>query len=403
MGLFDHFRSKKPSTTTASQGVTGNSKEMGVTKMEDMKKRGMLVNNFGFKLMGNIISDDDKGNVMVAPGSVWDILRILRSGASESGVVEKELDGVIGGGDVGGMLGKGEEGGEEGVVVRKANGVFVRGDVRDSWKGVVGAMGGVVGGLESAGGINKWVKGVTEGNIEEVVKVVDGNTICVAVNAVYFKGIWDTVFEEKETVDGEFMKGDGTKKTVRFMKRHSKNMRYADWQIGEKKSLAQGIELPYGENHQYSAVFIVSRGIPVSDLVKQLDKGGQKVWDHWMNQFHSREVSLSLPKFKIEYGVRSLVKDLKKMGMQAAFDNRNDGMFLKMSDRKDVFISDIAHKTVVEVNEQGTKAAGATVATIMTRSLPPPLVNLAVNEPFLFAIRNRKSSELLFIGRVEDP
>ena len=109
---------------------------------------------------------------------------------------------------------------------------------------------------------------------------------------------------------------------------------------------------------------------------------------------------VTMPKFKLEYG-KKLNDALKNMGMSIAFDQgRAD--FYRIADVRPerLYISRVEQKTFIDVNESGTEAAAATSVGIGVTSLPP---QITLNRPFLYAIRERESGTILFIGRVGDP
>ena len=72
-----------------------------------------------------------------------------------------------------------------------------------------------------------------------------------------------------------------------------------------------------------------------------------------------------------------------------------------------LFISEVFHKAFVEVNEEGTEAAAATAVVMQVGSAQwlsePPVPIFRADHPFVFAIRDRKSGAILFLGRMADP
>jgi serpin B len=112
-------------------------------------------------------------------------------------------------------------------------------------------------------------------------------------------------------------------------------------------------------------------------------------------------MKLSLPKFTFESEF-NLSETLKSMGMTSAFDG-DKADFSGMTAKKDIFISDVIHKAFVAVDEKGTEAAAAT-AVIMEATMAIQYdVNLIIDRPFIFIIRDKPSGQILFIGRVLNP
>jgi len=119
------------------------------------------------------------------------------------------------------------------------------------------------------------------------------------------------------------------------------------------------------------------------------------------SQMHGRMVRLSLPRFKLSYGVKSLKKVLQEMGMIDAF--KGGHAFDVMSQDSEIYLDDVFHKAIMEVTEEGTVAAAATEEIIMTRSMPPPPVVVKFDRPFVVAIMHIPTRTPLFIGKVDDP
>lgn len=114
-------------------------------------------------------------------------------------------------------------------------------------------------------------------------------------------------------------------------------------------------------------------------------------------EFNEMEVMVQLPKFKLEAEFY-LGSTLASMGMPLAFSSQAD--FSGMNGKRNLFIDEVIHKAVVEVNEEGTEAAAATAVGMRTTSMPPMF---EVNRPFLFLIREHATGTILFIGRVTNP
>jgi serpin B len=118
-----------------------------------------------------------------------------------------------------------------------------------------------------------------------------------------------------------------------------------------------------------------------------------------MARFETGRVMVLLPKFRFEYAVQ-MKNPLSAMGMGIAFDPREADFDRINPDQSDLHISSVLQKTYIDVHELGTEAAAATSVTISVTSLPP---TLAFDRPFLFAIRERSTGTLLFVGRIGDP
>jgi serpin B len=125
-------------------------------------------------------------------------------------------------------------------------------------------------------------------------------------------------------------------------------------------------------------------------------------FDDMLRQMSSHQkVELSLPRFKMEYGTKSLKNELRGLGLGACFDGTD--VLMEMSDDPLVHVDEVLHKTVIEVTEEGTEAAAATVAIMMSRSLPTPVPKIKFNRPFIMVILHSSTNTPLFVAKVDDP
>ena len=140
--------------------------------------------------------------------------------------------------------------------------------------------------------------------------------------------------------------------------------------------------------------------LKVDDLVQQMDA---ESWDQWMQAMDSANVQVHLPRFSFEYK-RTLNDLLKAMGMEEAFDANQSDFSGINPERKDLHISEVKHKTFVEVDEKGTEAAAVTSVEMGVTSIDPnqPVV-VKFNRPFVFAIREVTTGTIVFVGKVENP
>ncbi len=242
--------------------------------------------------------------------------------------------------------------------------------------------------------INGWVNKKTEGKIEKILEELDANSVCVLLNAIYFKGIWASPFEKRRTSDALFTVSSSKRVTVPLMhqKDKFKMLTFADFQM---------VDIPY-EGRNLSMVVMLPRAVDgLAGLEKQLSIQNLTGWLAKLDAGEAEEINLYLPKFKLDTGY-DLVAPSMKMGMKDAFA-LSKADFSGMGWRKGtLYISQIKHKAVVEVNEEGTEAAAATAVEMATKSMPfNP--EFRADHPFFFMIRDRLSGTILFMGRMADP
>jgi serpin B len=241
--------------------------------------------------------------------------------------------------------------------------------------------------------INAWVERQTNDKIKELLKpgVLDALTRLVLVNAIYFKGLWASQFEEKATEDAPFWVKPDTSVDVPMM------FQEEEFGYTEAEDL-QIIALPY-EGNDLSMIILLPKEVSgLGQLERSLTWGDL---DSWLASLEMVKLRVYLPRFKItsEFG---LAQTLRLMGMLDAFDpNRAD--FSGMDGTRMLFISAVVHKAFVDVNEEGTEAAAATgvVLGLTSVAIPPPVFR--ADHPFLFLIRDNRSGSILFTGRLADP
>ncbi|MGD2179114.1 MAG: serpin family protein [Anaerolineae bacterium] len=238
--------------------------------------------------------------------------------------------------------------------------------------------------------INDWVKTQTEGKIDSILSKLDPVTLLILVNAIYYKGRWTRPFDEENTRDGPFTLLDGSRKIVPMMSQSGSYRVY-------RGSDFQAVRLPYGEKRTAMYVFLPDRSSSLDEFQKRLTAEN---WNEWMSRFHHMEGSIVLPRFRLEYE-KQLNETLMALGMGIAFGRGAD--FSAMCDTP-AYISEVVHKTFVEVNEEGTEAAAAT-AVVMVRSMlmPQETFRMVVDRPFFCAIRDERTGALLFMGSVVEP
>lgn len=238
--------------------------------------------------------------------------------------------------------------------------------------------------------INGWVNENTRGKIPTIIQPpIPPEMVMYLINAIYFKGTWTVEFDKKLTNNKEFTSANGTKGMRPMMQQARKDFNYLETDD------FQTVELPYGQSKRLGMYIF----LPKSDLTAFSTKLTGENWNIWMNNFQEKEGILVMPKFKIEYG-KKLNSTLKKLGMEVAFIG-GKADFTKIA--PDLFISEVIHKSYIEVNEEGTEAAAVTEVGIAKTAMPKDeRFYMEVNKPFFFAIRDKQTGEVLFMGTVQE-
>ncbi|XP_054674053.1 serpin B12 isoform X2 [Grus americana] len=249
--------------------------------------------------------------------------------------------------------------------------------------------------------INAWIESETQGKIKELFApgVINADAMLVLANVIYFKASWEHKFEEKKTVQRDFKLNQNEKKPVQMM--YQKGM----FKLGYIEEMgAQVLELPYAQKSL--SMIILLPGDMADGSTSGLEQiESTMTYENlmlWASSEHMSEtrVEVYLPRFKLE-GTFDLNEVLQEMGMTDIFTESKADLSA-MSFSKSLVMSNVVHKTYVEVNEEGTIAAAGTGAVIVRRSLPLTEVFMA-DHPFLFFIRHNPTNTILFFGKLCSP
>lgn len=240
----------------------------------------------------------------------------------------------------------------------------------------------------TVGIINDWVKAKTNGKIPVILDNISRDEVMFLINAIYFKGSWRLAFDPTKTQDAPFNGANGVVQSVKTMVLPPKRQRYTstrDFEI---------VELLYGNGAFAMTIVLPRADRTLADVTERLDAVR---WAEWVADLHDRDVGVAMPKFRLEYQ-RSLKDDLSALGMRVAFDP-DLADFSKMAavGPGGLYITKVTHKTFVDVNEAGTEAAAVASVGIGPTSAPPVI---QIDRPFLFAIRERLTGTILFVGQI---
>ncbi|MBP5435716.1 serpin family protein [bacterium] len=244
---------------------------------------------------------------------------------------------------------------------------------------------------ETVGKINSWVSEKTHEKIGRIIDEIGPNTVMYIINAIYFKAGWTTPFNLEETHQGSFKLSDGTFKNVDFM--HGGGFGAPDlyFNLNHEEGYSV-VRIPYGRD--VFAFYGFVRPGSIEDFISDIAENGIDSYLEEMRIYQLYE--LELPKFKFAYE-KSLKDTFTALGIGQIF---NGGLDNIASDVEDLHVNDIYHKTFIEVNEEGTEAAGYTYIDPEPGGDPDGFFG---THPFVFVIRDDRTGSILFIGKVEDP
>ncbi len=357
-------------------------------------------NDFGFRLFGRVAQETSPdSNVLISPLSAMYALTMTYNGAGGSTMTEMGRtlgipdmpDPVLNESfhDLATFLAQTDPS----MTLDIANSIWYRAglpvkpDFIDAMKQYYGAVHGIDFGPGVADTINAWVADKTHDRIDNILSSpVDATLVMFLVNAVYFNAAWTQPFDSAATADADFHLPDGSTKTCRMMKTQG-SLGYLD------NSDFRAVEIPYGDGKFSMIVLLPQKGIGVDALMAKLT---DKNWKDWTSGIYETDVVLRMPKFTFSDG-HGLNDALKAMGMVDAFGRNAD--FTRMVKGGGIWIDSVLQKCFIRVDERGTEAGAATIVS-MRKSL---VREVTLDRPFLFAIRERTTGAVLFLGRVADP
>ncbi len=360
---------------------------------------------FAFDILKAVYQDDTEGNVFLSPLSISTALTMTWNGAA--GTTKKRMAEVLGFSNIEevmvnngfayivDMLNRSESG----IKISLANSIWIRDGfkVLDSFKNTNAEyFAAEIRDLDfsdpgAADIINGWVKENTEGLIESIVDdEIDSATVMFLINTIYFKGSWQVEFNPDKTYESDFIVDGQVAGKVDMMSEKGDAVYY---DAEEYKILS----LPYGDGDMFMDLILPAEDTEIDDFIRRFDLDEYEEALENLNVNH--DVIVAVPKFKTEYEV-SLNEALSSLGMGEAFTGAAD--LTGMNENGNLFISDVKHKSYIDVNEKGTEAAAVTSVEIKLTAIMDPITFIA-DRPFLYTIRDGKTGSILFMGVFDTP
>lgn len=237
--------------------------------------------------------------------------------------------------------------------------------------------------------INEWAAKSTGGKLPEVTKDVKKTDGAMIVNAMFFKPHWDQQFHHKMVDKRGFMVSRSFTVSVQMMHRTGLYGYYVD---SENKVTV--LSMPLSQKKS-SMVFLMPHHVePLERLEKMLSK---KQLDTWLGKLQETAVAVSLPKVSMEVS-HDLQKHLQELGLTEAVD-KSKADFSNMSGKKDLYLSSVFHAAALEWDTDGNEMDTSIYASDKLQS--PKL--FYADHPFVFLVKDQKTSSVLFIGRMVRP
>jgi len=242
---------------------------------------------------------------------------------------------------------------------------------------------------DAAAIINAWVDEKTHGKITQIVdNPITDPVAMFLINAIYFNAAWKYQFDENQTLDGSFQHADGSETPCKIMSQRNLLAYY-------ENSDFQMLDLPYGDETFSMTILVPWQNADLDEIISQLQPDNLNEWLGRLNFGDSADVFI--PKFTLEYDL--LMNDvLATLGMEIAF-MPGTANFSNIYPDGGVWIGEVIHKALVDVNEEGTEAAAAASVSIWFGHR----LQFWATRPFLFMIRENEYNTILFIGKMVDP
>ncbi len=374
------------------------------TKIVEKKEGYNMVGNYNVDIIKKFHEIDDNSNYLISPYNIEIALNMLREGAD--GKTKEELDKVLGNRIISDVSVKDKIG--------IANGIFIKDIHKDKvQKEFYNIMNTkyhsevIYDSFTSPDKINDWVKEKTNNMIPKILDKMNDDFVMGLASALSIDVKWLSEFKCDETLSEEFTKIDNSKINVEMMHKLLKNSQYKYFKTDD----AEGVIIPYRKEND-SNIELEFVGILPNDNVDTFIKN---LTFEKLNNFdkdvqvagESLHINLSLPRFKYDYDAKYFIDILKEMGIIDAFD-KDKANFKKMIILdENVYVGEAIHKTHIELNEVGTKAAAITYFGMFENSAYMPneskVIDIKFNKPFIYMIRDKNSKEILFFGTVYEP
>jgi serpin B len=240
--------------------------------------------------------------------------------------------------------------------------------------------------------INNWIEDKTNGKISEMLDEIPADAVMYLINAIYLKATWRYKFDENKTEKQNFYLSDGSavKTDMMFSEGATVNVyHHADYTF---------VELPYGNGQFTFSIILPTESDKLDQIIEELD---MDQLNGMIDLADTATYEVYLPKFKTEYKI-TLNEVLSAMGMEQSFGGAADFSQL-FEENLDLFISKVLHQSFIEVDEEGTEAAAATVVQVELTSIGGGKPKITVDHPFAYFIREKHSNTILFAGKLLDP
>lgn len=373
-------------------------------KKEEEVPKENISDNYNISLIKKFHEYSNDKNYLISPYNIEIALNMLRDGSL--GKTKKELDNLLGNRKINDLAVKN--------TIGIANGVFIKNgyknSVKTSYYNTLKTKYNseiIYDEFTNPDKINSWVKEKTNGMIEKVIDRIDKDYVMGLASALAIDVKWLLQFDCANTQSKEFTKANNDKINAQMMHQTFETNAYKYISSEE----AEGVIIPYQKDDN-STVELEFVGIIPKDGINNYIKGltGEKLNSLLKSTKEASSklhLNVSLPRFKYDYNADKFIEVLKSLGIKEAFDP-DKANFMNMIDiDENIYVGEAVHKTHIELNEVGTKAAAITYFGMFKNSAMIEKdyeeINIDFNKPFIYMIREKNTGEILFFGEVMEP
>ena len=371
--------------------------------MKNEKEEDTMDSSFNINIIKKFHKFDGNRNYLISPYNIEIALNMLRDGAS--GKTKDEIDKLIGNRKINNL--------EEKDKIGIANGVFIKdiykNNVKESYYDKLNSKYKadiIYDEFIKPDKINNWVNEKTYGMIPKLLNQMNKDYVMGLASALAIDVKWLSDFECTSTQEEDFTKIDNSKIKVEMMHKtlDTNSFKY----IYEDD--IKGIIMPYEkmDNEAIDLEFIALMPKDINSFINNLTEDKlTNVIKNSKETSNKMHVNLSIPRFKYDYNADKFIDILQELGIQEAFDRVNANFKNMIEIKENVYVGEAIHKTHIELNEVGTKAAAVTYFGMFkaTGMLDKDYeeIDIKFNKPFVYLIREKNTNELLFFGVVFEP
>ena len=367
-----------------------------ISKNNENTIRKRNISKVDYKFTLNFIKEVDKNrkdNYLVSPYSVEIALNMLRDGTS--GNSKKQIEDALGNRVINNL--------SVNKNIKIANGLFVKDlykkDISNKYvKGLKNDYSAdvIYDEFKTPKVINDLVNNKTDKMIPVLLDQVDANFVLAIVNALAINEEWENSFKCEKTIKDTFTKKDGSTIKVAMMN-GTNNGTYFE------TDNAKGVVLAYkSKNDKEGLEFIAILPNDIDSYINNLNEKELTAIDSYKGNSES-ELRIAIPKFSYEYDLQDFMKVLQNMGVRDVFNPGAANLSAMFKKDNDFYVSEAIHKTYIELDEKGTKAAASTAVVISKNDAEGDYVSIRFDKPFVYIIRDKKTKDILFFGKVLEP